>query len=140
MPTPPPTLPTPPPRADPAVPQPGRPSVRLMTVADLPFVVTEHRRSLPDGLYPRLGAAFLTRYHAGYLASPGSVSLVAELGGQRHRRTGCTRVTLATQLGPSGAVAYYANRGWIAEGVHWPPTGPPMQVMAWTWPTHREGR
>lgn len=56
--------------------------VRPAVAADLPSVVAEHRASLPDGLYARLGGGFLRRYHAAYLASSGTAVFVAELDGR----------------------------------------------------------
>ena len=50
-----------------------------MRSTDLPSVVAEHQKSLPDGLYARLGGRFLHTYHSAYLASPGTASFVAEL-------------------------------------------------------------
>ena len=56
--------------------------VRPMRAEDLPYVVAEHQRSLPDGVYPRLGARFLHAYHSAYLTSTGTAALIGELGGQ----------------------------------------------------------
>lgn len=47
---------------------------------------------------------------------------------------GCTKVTLATQVGPEGAASFYAHRGWTAEAMHRTATGRPLQVMAWNYP------
>lgn len=56
--------------------------IRAMQVDDLSYVVAEHQRSLPDGVYPRLGDRFLHAYHSAYLTSAGTVALVSELNGR----------------------------------------------------------
>lgn len=44
------------------------PRIRAATVADLPVTAALHARLLPHGLFPLLGAAFMRRWHATFLA------------------------------------------------------------------------
>jgi ribosomal protein S18 acetylase RimI-like enzyme len=44
------------------------PRIRAATVADLPVTADLHARLLPHGLFPLLGAAFMRRWHATFLA------------------------------------------------------------------------
>ncbi|WP_436791184.1 GNAT family N-acetyltransferase [Yinghuangia sp. YIM S10712] len=49
-----------------------------MDTGHLRYVVAEHRRLFPDGLFTRLGPRFLTTYTRTYLTSPHATALVAE--------------------------------------------------------------
>jgi ribosomal protein S18 acetylase RimI-like enzyme len=51
--------------------------VREATRQDLRATARLHRERLPDGFFSELGAGFLRRYHASFLASPHGVALVA---------------------------------------------------------------
>lgn len=53
--------------------------VRPATADDLPAMAGWHCRHLPHGLFPRLGAGFVRRWHATFLDSAYGVALVAEL-------------------------------------------------------------
>lgn len=43
---------------------------RLMTPADAPATARLHLQYLPDGFFPRLGAAFVTRWHRAFIQQP----------------------------------------------------------------------
>lgn len=51
-------------------------AVRPAVTADLRGTAHLHRTQLPDGFFARLGAGFLRRYHATFLASPHAVAFV----------------------------------------------------------------
>lgn len=50
---------------------------------DLAFAASLHVRSLPHGLFPRLGEPFLRRYYSTFVRSPWAIGLVAESDGRR---------------------------------------------------------
>lgn len=52
-----------------------------MTVDDLDYVVDEHRRSLPAGVYAQLGPRFLRVYHATNITSSGAVAFIGGIDG-----------------------------------------------------------
>jgi ribosomal protein S18 acetylase RimI-like enzyme len=56
--------------------------VRQARPEDLPVTARLHERRLPGGFFARLGARFLTRYHATFGASPDATLLVAERDGR----------------------------------------------------------
>lgn len=67
---------------DPATPsRPAAFRVRPATPADLDAVVDLHLEHLPHGLFPRLGAAFMHRYHRTFLDLRHGLSLVAVVAG-----------------------------------------------------------
>lgn len=66
------------PTLDPAAPSP-RPGVdvRPSTPADVDAIVDLHLQHLPHGLFPRLGTAFMRRYHRTFIELERGISLVA---------------------------------------------------------------
>lgn len=56
--------------------------VRPFGSEDLSFAASLHARSLPHGLFPRLGEAFLRQYYSTFVRSPWAVGFVAELDGR----------------------------------------------------------
>ncbi|WP_218566389.1 GNAT family N-acetyltransferase [Vallicoccus soli] len=63
-------------------PAPSPSVVRDLRPADLPWTAATHVRLLPHGLFPRLGGAFVRRWHLGHRTSPYGVALVAERDGR----------------------------------------------------------
>ncbi len=57
-------------------------TVRRAAGDDLPVTAAIHHRCLPDGLFARLGTAFLARYHATFRTGPVAMLLVAESDGE----------------------------------------------------------
>jgi GNAT superfamily N-acetyltransferase len=58
-------------------------TVRETRAGDVPAVVRLHLTHLPHGLFPRLGRAFMARWHRTFLATSHGVSLVVVDGGDR---------------------------------------------------------
>lgn len=56
--------------------------VRPLGRKDLGFAASLHARSLPNGLFPRLGEPFLRRYYSTFVRSPWGIGLVVESEGQ----------------------------------------------------------
>lgn len=55
--------------------------IRPLEDRDHPWVARLHVQELPHGLFPRLGARFVTRWHRAHMASPFGRGLVAVRGG-----------------------------------------------------------
>lgn len=80
--------------------------VRPLGRRDLAFAAALHARSLPHGLFPRLGERFLRRYYATFVRSPWAVALLAESGGR----------PIGTLVGTADDRAHYrfvARRCWL---------------------------
>lgn len=58
-------------------------TVRRMGLADLPWVVAQHRSHFPDNVIGRLGLGLLTSYYRTFLDSTFAMATVTEVGGVR---------------------------------------------------------
>lgn len=58
-------------------------TVRRMGLADLAWVVAQHRTHFPDNVIGRLGLGLLTRYYRTFLDSTFAVATVTEVDGRR---------------------------------------------------------
>lgn len=83
--------------------------IRPLGRRDLAFAASLHARSLPHGLFPRLGEAFLRRYYSTFVRSPWAIGLVAESEGR------AVGIVVGT-IDDGAHYRFVARRCWLALG------------------------